>query len=138
MEKVAEQGQELMGQVCNLSELADKVHESSKKCGQTKIVVIDGPAGSGKTTLANSLSGLLENCPIIHMDEIYEGWENALSLKTFSDLASWIIKPLLESKSIEETKQSNGLDIEIVYSNYQREQKALVEAEKVYSIPRFA
>ncbi len=27
----------------------------------------------------------------------------------------------------------NGTDIEIVYSNYQREQKALVEAEKVYS-----
>ena len=41
-----------MSQVCDLSELTDKVHESSKKCGQTKIVVIDGPAGSGKTTLA--------------------------------------------------------------------------------------
>ena len=40
MEKVAEQGQELMGQVCNLSELAGKVNDSSKKCGQTKIVVI--------------------------------------------------------------------------------------------------
>jgi len=37
------------------------------------------------------------------------------------------------SQSIEETKQSNGLDIEIVYSNYQKEQKALGEAEKVYS-----
>jgi uridine kinase len=104
MEKVAEQGQELMGQVCYLSELVDRVNESSKKCGQTKLVVIDGPAGSGKTTLANSLSGLLENCPIIHMDEIYEGWVNALSPKTFSDLDNWIIKPLLESKSIEFTK----------------------------------
>ena len=104
MEKVAEQGQELMGQVCNLTELVDKVNESSKKCGQTKIVVIDGPAGSGKTTLAKSLSELLGNCPIIHMDEIYDGWENALSPKTFSDLANWIIKPLLESKSIEFTK----------------------------------
>ena len=104
MEKVAEQGQELMGQVCNLSELAGKVNESSKKCGQTKIVVIDGPAGSGKTTLAKSLSELLGNCPIIHMDEIYDGWENVLSPTTFSDLANWIIKPLLESKSIEFTK----------------------------------
>jgi len=37
------------------------------------------------------------------------------------------------SQSIEEKKQSNGIDIEIVYSNYQREQKSLVEAEKVYS-----
>jgi uridine kinase len=104
MEKVAEQGSDLMVQVSNLSELVDKVNESSKKCGQTKIIVIDGPAGSGKTTLAKSLSGLLENCPIIHMDEIYDGWENALSPKTSQDLVEWIINPLLESRSIEFVK----------------------------------
>jgi uridine kinase len=104
MEKVAEQGSDLMVQVRNLSELVDKVNESSKKCGQTKIIVIDGPAGSGKTTLAKSLSGLLENCPIIHMDEIYDGWENALSPKTSQDLVEWIINPLLESRSIEFVK----------------------------------
>jgi uridine kinase len=101
---VAEQGSDLMSQVCNLSDLVQNVNSSSKKCGQTKIVVIDGPAGSGKTTLAKSLSGLLENCPIIHMDEIYEGWENALSPKTSQDLVEWIINPLLESKSIEFVK----------------------------------
>jgi uridine kinase len=104
MEKVAEQGSELMVQVRNLSELVDKINESSKKCGQTKIIVIDGPAGSGKTTLAKSLSGLLENCPIIHMDEIYDGWENALSPKTSQDLVEWVINPLLESRSIEFVK----------------------------------
>ncbi len=37
------------------------------------------------------------------------------------------------SQSIEERKQSDGIDIEVAYSNYQIEQKALVEAEKVYS-----
>jgi uridine kinase len=104
MEKVAEQGSDLMVQVSNLSELVDKINESSKKCGQTKIIVINGPAGSGKTTLAKSLSGLLENCPIIHMDEIYDGWENALSPKTSQDLVEWVINPLLESKSIEFVK----------------------------------
>jgi DNA repair exonuclease SbcCD ATPase subunit len=36
------------------------------------------------------------------------------------------------SQSIDEKKQSNGIDIEIVYSNYQREQKSLIEATKVY------
>jgi uridine kinase len=101
MEKVAEQGSELMGQVSNLSELVDKVNKSSNTCGQAKLIIIDGPAGSGKTTLAKSLSRLLENCPIIHMDEIYEGWENALSPKTFIDLTDWVINPLLESKPIE-------------------------------------
>jgi DNA repair exonuclease SbcCD ATPase subunit len=39
-----------------------------------------------------------------------------------------------EAKEMIDSKVTiNGTDIEIVYSNYQREQKALVEAEKVYS-----
>jgi pantothenate kinase-related protein Tda10 len=110
LEKVAEQGSDLMSQVCNLSDLVQNVNSSSKKCGQTKIVVIDGPAGSGKTTLAKSLSGLLENCPIIHMDEVYEGWENALSPKTSQDLVEWVINPLLEDKSIEYLKYDWNLE----------------------------
>ena len=126
MEKVAEQGSDLMVQVSNLSELVDKVNESSKKCGQTKIVVIDGPAGSGKTTLAKSLSGLLENCPIIHMDEIYEGWENALSPKTFKDLVEWIINPLLEINSIEYKKYDWNLE--------QRIEKVVINNSKVIII----
>jgi len=115
-----------MVQVCNLSELVDKVNESSKKCGQTKIIVIDGPAGSGKTTLAKSLSGLLENCPIIHMDEIYEGWENALSPKTSTDLVDWVINPLLEVKSIEYIKYEWNLE--------QRIEKVVINNPKVIII----
>ena len=112
-----------MSQVCNLSDLVQNVNSSSKKCGQTKIVVIDGPAGSGKTTLAKSLSGLLENCPIIHMDEIYEGWENALSPKTSQDLVEWIINPLLEDKSIEYLKYDWHLE--------QRIEKVVINNSKV-------
>ena len=126
MEKVAEQGSDLMVQVSNLSELVDKVNESSKKCGQTKIIVIDGPAGSGKTTLAKSLSGLLENCPIIHMDEIYEGWENALSPKTYQDLVEWIINPLLENNSIEYIKYDWNLG--------QRIEKVVINNSKIIII----
>jgi len=123
---VAEQGSDLMSQVCNLSDLVQNVNSSSKKCGQTKIVVIDGPAGSGKTTLAKSLSGLLENCPIIHMDEIYEGWENALSPKTSQDLVEWIINPLLEDKSIEYLKYDWHL--------VQRIEKVVINNSKVMII----
>ena len=126
MEKVAEQGSDLMVQVSNLSELVDKVNESSKKCGQRKIIVIDGPAGSGKTTLAKSLSGLLENCPIIHMDEIYEGWENALSPKTSQDLVEWIINPLLENNSIEYIKYDWNLG--------QRIEKVVINNSKIIII----
>ena len=115
-----------MVQVSNLSELVDKVNESSKKCGQTKIIFIDGPAGSGKTTLAKSLSGLLQNCPIIHMDEIYEGWENALSPKTSQDLVEWIINPLLKNNSIEYIKYDWNLG--------QRIEKVVINNSKIIII----
>lgn len=60
------------------------------------------------------------------MDEIYEGWENALSPKTFSDLANWIIKPLLESKSIEFTKYDWYLE--------ERNEKIVINNPKVLII----
>ena len=51
--------------------------------GEKKIVAIDGPAGSGKTTLAADLSLQLEAAGIavevVHMDELYNGWQRALS-----------------------------------------------------------
>ena len=84
-----------------ISEIVELIQSSSTKCGEIKLICIDGPAGSGKTTLANSLSKYLDNCPIVHMDEIYEGWEEALSQKTANDLYNWVIQPLLDKQVIE-------------------------------------
>jgi DNA repair exonuclease SbcCD ATPase subunit len=39
-------------------------------------------------------------------------------------------------QSIDETKQLNGIDIEVVYSNYQQQQKNLIEATKIYDIAK--
>jgi DNA repair exonuclease SbcCD ATPase subunit len=39
-------------------------------------------------------------------------------------------------QSIDETKQLNGIDIEVVYSNYQQQQKDLIEATKIYDIAK--
>jgi uridine kinase len=44
------------------------------------IIAIDGPAGAGKTTLAEHLSPALSlryKCVTIHMDDLYNGWDNA-------------------------------------------------------------
>ena len=48
----------------------------------TVLLAIDGPAGSGKTTLAAKLEReyqLTATVQVIHMDDLYNGWENALS-----------------------------------------------------------
>jgi uridine kinase len=46
------------------------------------LIAIDGRAGAGKTTLAASFFNELsvdKTVAVIHMDDLYDGWENALS-----------------------------------------------------------
>ena len=46
------------------------------------LYAIDGPAGAGKTTYAEQLEAELSvnaTVKIIHMDDLYNGWDNALS-----------------------------------------------------------
>jgi uridine kinase len=46
------------------------------------LLAIDGPAGAGKTTFAAKLETELSESAtvkVIHMDDLYNGWENALS-----------------------------------------------------------
>jgi len=45
--------------------------------------------------------------------------------------AEGIVSSLIESQT--ELSKFNGIEIEVVYSNYQEEQRKLIEAEKVYS-----
>lgn len=41
--------------------------------GSARLICIDGPAGSGKTTLSVALSASLA-APVVHMDDLYNGW----------------------------------------------------------------
>ena len=46
-----------------------------------QIILIDGPAGSGKTTLSLKLKREFEanlDCQVIHLDDHYNGWDEAL------------------------------------------------------------
>jgi len=63
------------------------------------LITIDGPAGSGKTSLASLIHDHLtntgESVAAIHMDDLYNGWEDPLSLALTSKIEN-IIK---EAKS---------------------------------------
>lgn len=51
------------------------------KCGPTRLITIDGRAGSGKTTLAGDLHLHLSvgwSVEVIHLDDLYNGWTEAL------------------------------------------------------------
>jgi uridine kinase len=46
------------------------------------IIAIDGPAGAGKTTFAHEIFLALSpkmSVNVIHMDDLYDGWDNALT-----------------------------------------------------------
>jgi uridine kinase len=55
------------------------------------LIAIDGRAGAGKTTLAARLFEELsvsKTVEVIHMDDLYDGWENALSERLTQSLES--------------------------------------------------
>ena len=55
--------------------LAGRALAAPPRLGGTRLVVVDGPAGSGKTTVADGLALALGNrAQVVHMDDLYAGW----------------------------------------------------------------
>jgi uridine kinase len=57
------------------------------------VLAIDGPAGSGKSTLAGEVARAFAGTyeiEVIHLDELYNGWDEALSAELFQRLGQII------------------------------------------------
>jgi uridine kinase len=66
------------------------------RLGRTRLVCVDGPAGSGKTTLAARLAPLLgPGTAVLHMDDVYAGWTLT---GAFSRLAAGVLRPLADGR----------------------------------------
>lgn len=102
----------------SIGELTDRIRASEPRCGTTRVILIDGPAGAGKSTLANRLAislggqasagagtydpaastsadaGDVSASPvqIIHGDDMYEGWDGLESLHEL--LLGEVLEPL--------------------------------------------
>lgn len=61
------------------------------RCGSTRLVCVDGPAGSGKTTLAGALADALDGAPVVHMDDLYEGWAQELGHPLAARVEAWLL-----------------------------------------------
>lgn len=79
--------------------LRDLFSESTKPL----ILAIDGPAGSGKSTLAGEIARAFAgtyDIEVIHLDELYNGWDQALSQELFQRI-SHVIAAQRAGKAIE-------------------------------------
>jgi chloramphenicol 3-O-phosphotransferase len=54
---------------------AARVLAAPPRCGATRLVCVDGPSGSGKTVFAGRLAAALGDAPVVHMDDLYPGWD---------------------------------------------------------------
>lgn len=77
----------------DVTALAARVRDGPPRLGGVRLVVVDGPAGSGKTTLAGRLAGALRYSAVVHMDDLYEGW-SGLGGDVWDRLRRQVLEPL--------------------------------------------
>lgn len=100
-----------------LRELITALNRGEPRCGPTRVALIDGPAGSGKTSLANRVAVALggessrgagtfdpavpaspsDTVQILHGDDMYEGWGGLETLDKV--LLDEVLKPRAAGQS---------------------------------------
>jgi cytidylate kinase len=79
-----------------LGELVGLVLGAEAALGAVRLVCVDGPAGSGKTTVAARLGEAL-GAPVLHLDDLYEGWAGLDGV--FERLDAQVLTPLAQGRT---------------------------------------
>lgn len=83
--------------VVGLDDLVSAVDRTMPRLGRTRLVCVDGPAGSGKTTLAEALRERLHDAALVHMDDVYRGWDTDFD-EVHDRLHAQLVEPLREGR----------------------------------------
>lgn len=80
-----------------IDELAALAFAAPPRCGATRLVCVDGPSGAGKTLFAAQLAVALGDPPLLHMDDLYPGWDGLAAGVAL--LRSDVVGPLAAGQS---------------------------------------
>jgi uridine kinase len=64
------------------------------------VFAIDGVAGAGKTTLASKLQLDIPGSQVVHMDDLYNGWQDPLSQELSKRVYDEILDPFLQGYEV--------------------------------------
>jgi uridine kinase len=77
-------------------DLVERLRSEPARLGAVRLVCVDGPAGSGKTTFAGRLATALgPGAGLVHMDDLYAGWTLTGAA---ARLAAGVLRPLAEGR----------------------------------------
>jgi len=75
----------------SVAQVVTRLTAAPPRLGHTRLALVDGPAGAGKTTLATSI-GREVGAQVVHGDDIYEGWAGLATM--WPILGHEILEPL--------------------------------------------
>ncbi len=82
-----------------LAAVSAHLRSAPARLGPTRLILIDGPAGSCKTTLAGTLSAALGDAQVLHMDDLYPGWSGLTA--GVGRLLDEVLRPLADHRPAE-------------------------------------
>ena len=90
----------MIGAVGTFVELAKEVLDRPARLGSVRLVVVDGPSGAGKTTIAERLAAALlaegVEVAVVHSDDLVNGWDDQFGFR--QRLRRLVLAPLREGR----------------------------------------
>jgi uridine kinase len=79
------------------AELARRIAGTPPRLGPVRLVAVDGPSGAGKTWFAGALAAALGGAPVVHTDDLLDGWEDQFTF--WGRLEEQVLDPLRRGRT---------------------------------------